>query len=393
MKRGRSEIKKLYITYSAIALLLLQTALSGAIPRNVKLELDSRFIPAYRTGNLETVVFSGALIANQVGGALYGEIDTYLEEQNIGSLGSVLARARFTLLTQNRAVKPEATAKELLLTVPHFQNEVQQVIDGELRPLIMQDEAEPPATLKDLEEALWNVHIYKNDLTNLDRTAILAAQTVRTVLLSGQVKPIDRDKLSFDFVSARNQVIDENENRLDHEMALRVTRVRLAKNVLDTSAELDQRLQAAFAMDQDLKIIRDFVEHQRKGLFPRVPTPNLDLIEQTVVSAERENQQLFMTANQFFTGLHWWIRGRYGKGVAANGLLKGEHVKQNPAAGFALSMPRNRTLPTDPFAEDNSERSPYVARRHENTWSWENGGISMMHGEEIAIVAESDYFY
>ena len=100
-----------------------------------------------------------------------------------------------------------------------------------------------------------------------------------------------------------------------------------------------------------------------------------------------------MTANQFFTGLHWWIRGRYGKGVAANGLLKGEHVKQNPAAGFALSMPRNRTLPTDPFAEDNSERSPYVARRHENTWSWENGGISMMHGEEIDIVAESDYFY
>ena len=86
-------MKKLYITYSAIALLLLQTALSGAIPRNVKLELDSRLIPAYRTGNLETVVFSGALIANQVGGALYGEIDTYLEEQNIGSLGSVLARA------------------------------------------------------------------------------------------------------------------------------------------------------------------------------------------------------------------------------------------------------------------------------------------------------------
>lgn len=386
-------MRKLVLMYSAVALLLLQTALFGAIPRNVKLELDNRLIPAYRTGDLETVVFSGALLANQVGGPLYGEIDTYLKEQNIGSLGSVLARARFTLLTQNRAVKPEATAKELLLTVPHFQNEVQQIIDGELRPPIMQAEAESPATLKDLEEALWTVHIYKNDLTNLDRTAVLAAQTVRAVLLSGQVKSVDRDKLSFDFVSARNQVIDENENRLHHEMALRVARVRLAKNLLDNSAELDQRLQAAFAMDQDLKIIRDFVEQQRKGLFPRVPIPNLDLIEQTVVSAERENQELFTTADQFFTGLHWWIRGRYGKGIAANGLLKGEYVKKNPAAGFALSMPRDRTLPTDPFAEDNSERSPYVARRHENTWSWENGGISMKYGEKVEIVAESDYFY
>ena len=386
-------MKKFVLMYSPVALLLIQTALLGAIPRDVKLELDNRLIPAYRTGNLETVVFSGALIANQVGGPLYGEIDTYLKEQNIGSLGSVLARARFTLLTQNRAVKPEATAKELLLTVPHFQNEVQQIIDGELRPPIMQAEAESPATLKDLEEALWTVHIYKNDLTNLDRTAVLAAQTVRAVLLSGQIKPIDRDKLSFDFVSARNQVIDENESRLNHELALRVARVHLAKNVLDNSAKLDQRLQAAFAMDQDLKIIRDFVEQQRKGLFPRVPPPNLDLIEQTVVSAERANQELFITANQFFTGLHWWIRGRYGKGIAANGLLKGEYVKKNPAAGFALSMPRNPALPTDPFAKDNSERSPYVARRHENTWSWENGGIKMKYSKEIDIVAESDYFY
>ena len=37
---------------------------------------------------------------------------------------------------------------------------------------------------RNLEEALWTIHIYKNDLTNLDRTAILAAQTVRTVLLT-----------------------------------------------------------------------------------------------------------------------------------------------------------------------------------------------------------------
>lgn len=386
-------MKKCFFAVCLAILLGTQGTLSAAIPRNVKLELDNRLIPAYRTGHLETVVFSGAAIANQVGGTLYDEIDEYLAGNNIESLGVILARSRFTLLTQNKAVKPEATTKELLLTVPHFQQEVQQVIDGELRPEIMQENAEAPKTLQAFNDTLWTIHIYKNDLSNLDRTAVLAAQTVQAVLLAGKVKPIDRDKLSFDFVAARNQIVSENENRLNHEMALRVARVQLAQEVLDTSGELDQRLLAAFSMDQDLKIIRDFLGQQRKGLFRSVPSPNLDFIERVVITAKQANQELFATADQLFTGIHWWIRGRYGKGVAANGLLKGAHVKKTPAAGFALNMPRNRPIATNPFSKDNSEYSPYVARRHENTWSWENGGISLAIGTDIEIVAESDYFY
>jgi len=34
-----------------------------------------------------------------------------------------------------------------------------------------------------------------------------------------------------------------------------------------------------------------------------------------------------------------------------------------------------------------------VARRHENTWAWENGGISMKHEKTVKITAVSDYFY
>ena len=82
-----------------------QVAVQAAIPRDVKLEIDRRLIPAYRTGNLETVVFSGALIANQVGGALVDEIDAYLSDQSIEPLGAILARSRFSLLTQSKKVE------------------------------------------------------------------------------------------------------------------------------------------------------------------------------------------------------------------------------------------------------------------------------------------------
>ena len=379
----------------AISLLMFgwQVAVQAAIPRDVKLEIDRRLIPAYRTGNLETVVFSGALIANQVGGALVDEIDAYLSDQSIEPLGAILARSRFSLLTQSKKVESQATVKELLLTVPYFQKQVQEVIAGELRPAIMKEGAEPPETLQGLKDALWTIHIYKNDLNNLDRTASLAALTVQTVLNSGKVRPVDREKLSYDFVASREQIIEENENRLNFETALRMLRVRLANKILEESDALDQKLLAAFALDQDFKIINDFVEQQRRGLFRSIQTPDLDFIQDTVVLAKQNHPRVFQDADLLFTGIHWWTRGRFGKGVAANGLLKGTHVKRNPAAGFPLHMPRDIPKATDPFAIDSSEPSPYVARRHEHTWSWENGGISLRYHAEVEIVAESDYFY
>ena len=121
-----------------LALLIDLTAvrqIQAAIPRNVKVELDQRLIPAYRTGNLDIVVFSGAMIVNQVGGTVKAEIDEYLAGQGIEALGVVLARSRFSLLAQNRVVQPAVTKKELLITVPHFQAEVEKVISGELRPV------------------------------------------------------------------------------------------------------------------------------------------------------------------------------------------------------------------------------------------------------------------
>ncbi|MBA62251.1 MAG: hypothetical protein CMJ76_07780 [Planctomycetaceae bacterium] len=377
----------------AVLLFGIQLSLQAAIPRNVKIELDNRFIPAYRTGQLETVILSGSLIANKVSGPLIGEIDIYLGEQNIESLGVILARSRFMLLTQGRQLPPPATVKELILTVPHFQKQVQEVITGTLRPAIMQEGMELPVTLKDFEEALFKVHIYKNDLINLDRTSLLASQAVEYALRTGKVKPVDQEKLSFNFVEARQQIIAENENRVGFELTLRVDRVRLAKRIIEESDELDQLLLAAFAMDQDLKIINDFVQQQRQGLFQSIEAPDIDQINRTGEQAQQNAPRLFREAEMLFTGIHWWIRGRYGKGVAANGLLKGAYVKKNSAAGFALNMPRNRVVATDPFANGGSEESPYVARRHENTWAWENGGIFLKEYKKVKIIAESDYFY
>ena len=385
-------MRRSMITFAAL-LFGFQVTSQAAIPRDVKLEVDNRLIPAYRTGNLETVIFSGALIANKISGSLIEEIDVYLDKQNIESLGAILARSRFTLLTQGQQLKPQATGKELILTVPYFQGQVQEIITGALRPTIMREGVKFPSALKEFEESLLKIHIYKNDLLNLDRTSLLAAQAVANALRTGNVKPVDRGRLSFNFLEAREQILAENKRRVEVELALRVARVRLAKRIIDETNDLQQQLLAVFAMDQDLKIINDFVEQQRQGLFQLIDEPDIDQINRTVKEAQQKAPRLFRDAERLFTGIHWWIRGRYGKGSVANGLLKGAYVKNNPAAGFALNMPRNRPLATDPFKNEASQGSPYVARRHENTWAWENGGISMKYEKTVKITAVSDYFY
>ena len=369
--------------------------IQAAIPRNVKVELDQRLIPAYRTGNLEIVVFSGAIIVNQVGGTVNAEIDEYLATQGIEALGVVLASSRFSLLVQNKVVKPAATKKELLITVPHFQAEVEKVISGELRPAIMKavdGAAIKPTEFVEFERALWDLHVYKNDLVNLGRTAEMAGRTAQLVLQNARLNAVERKTLSFDFQAVRQIIEAEAEKRLTREMSLRERRIELALGILGDSKSLKARLQAAFAMDQDVKIIRAFVEQQRKGNFAGVPVPKLGELEGSVAIARDTHRELFRSADQLYTGLHWWLRGRYGKGIAANGLLKGEHVKKVPASGFALRMPRDRARASDPFAVENELASPYVGRRHEYIWSWENGGIIMEYGTR-SVVAKSKYFY
>jgi hypothetical protein len=369
--------------------------IQAAIPRSVKIELDQRLIPAYRTGNLDIVVFSGAMIINKVDGTVNAEIDEYLAGQGIETLGVVLTRSRFSLLVQNKVVKPIATKKELLITVPHFQAEVEKMISGELRPVIMNtvgDAAVHPTNLVEFELALWDLHVYRNDLLNLGRTAEMVGRTAQLVLQNARLSAIERQTLSFDFQAVRQTIEAEVEKRVTRDMALREQRIELALSILGNSISLKERLQAAFAMDQDVKIMHAFVEQQRSGNFAGVPVPKLLELEGPVVIARGAHQELFRYADQLYTGLHWWLRGRYGKGIAANGLLKGAHVKKVPAAGFALSMPRDRAKASNPFSVENELDSPYVGRRHEYIWSWENSGITVKRGMR-AVVAKSKYFY
>ena len=377
-------------------LLLIAVAIprceSASIPRNVTLELEQRLIPANRTGDLRQVIASGSAIVNQVGSPVITEIDAFLASNDLPKLHVLLAESRFTLMMAQQQSIQQPTPREMLFIAPHFQQRVDAVIQGSLRPPIMQPGAKSPTTLAEYKTALWDLHVYRNELANVERISLIFGRTIQSIIDQGKQPAAQKNLISFDFEAANQRILLENKLRFETELHLRESRIHLAGGIIRTENSMQQKLTAAFAMDQDIKLIQEYGKRQLAGEHRDIILPELAPLKQTFTESQRTDPLLFKKAEHLFTGIHWWMRGRYGKGIAANGLLKGSHVKEKPQLGFAIQMPRETPIAKNPFATTGQDAAPYVARRHDHIWSWENGGISY-EKSTVNVVAQSKYFH
>ena len=365
---------------------------SARIPRNVTLELEQRLIPANRTGDLRQVIASGSAIVNQVGDPVITEIDAFLASEDLPRLYVLLAESRFTLMMAQQQNIRQPTPKEMIFIAPHFQQRVDAIIQGSLRPPIMQQGAQSPTTLAEYKTALWDLHVYRNELANVERINLIFGRTIQSIIEQEKQPPAQKNLISLDFEAAHQRILRENKIRFETELHLRESRIHLASSIIGTENSLQRKLAVAFAMDQDIKLIEEYGKRQLAGEHHNVVLPELAPLKQTFTESQQTDPLLFKKAEHLYTGIHWWMRGRYGKGIAANGLLKGAHVKEKPQLGFAIQMPRETPVAQNPFATTGQDAAPYVARRHDHIWSWENGGISY-EKSSVSVVAQSKYFH
>jgi hypothetical protein len=162
-------------------------------------------------------------------------------------------------------------------------------------------------------------------------------------------------------------------------MELRLQRLQFAHCTLADSEDLRQRIFAAYAVDFDGQVLSAFLQQARKsqaqGGFalsrPRLRDDRLPAKVQKLAESGRDLAgDLVEKSRLFFDGLHWWMRGRYGRGTEGNGLLKSPEALNSPLAQMALFMPTEPPQPIDPFA-DGDLRTPEVDRRHYYTWATE----------------------
>ncbi len=139
--------------------------------------------------------------------------------------------------------------------------------------------------------------------------------------------------------------------------------------MLTESKDVAERLLAALALDMDGEILPVLLA--KDATFPATQTQTVkDTISHARTVVGREYLQ---KSRWLFTGLHWWVRGRYGLGTSGEGLMKDPAAVKSPDAMFGLLMPISQPIPTPPGA---GEPVPLVDRRHYYLWQFETRQVA-----------------
>ncbi|HQR08104.1 MAG TPA: hypothetical protein PLN21_14845 [Gemmatales bacterium] len=227
-----------------------------------------------------------------------------------------------------------------------------------------------PATLDDFEKLFWTMHVFSNQMTSAGRFLDYAQTLLPT---AKKFKPKKNDNtdvtvLQTDWAGIKTEIADLWQRFAERDRDLRVARLNLADKVMTESNDLTERLMAALQLDLDGDLLPQLLAKDKT--FPEYQTRK---VKETVEHARTMAGRDFIQKSRWlFTGLHWWIRGRYGMGTAADGLLKDPAAIKSHQVMFGLIMPVRTPIPTAPTAD---EPVPFVDRRHHYLWQFETRQI------------------
>ena len=336
--------------------------------------LKNELLPAYDGGNpLELIRVISEQIFRQ-SDQQTAALNQALAEQGAPSLGRMLTDARMNLARLNVKSAPEMTLPEMVLILGELERQVNELIATAKKVELFADPLPSPASLTGYRDLLWSAHVQNNELINAAFLTAQARSLLQSPLIPKVKNPTPAQKAAFsiDFAKLQADIQTLHRDLNERTIELRVNRVVFALNLLESSTDLTQRFLAAYAVGIDGELLhagfKNFTgQFQREKL--RSPTLVTEL-RSNVDHGKELAGDLIKKSELLFTGLHWWRRGRYGRGPEGNGLLKSAAALANPNAQIALFMPRVSPVPTDPAK--GGKQSPDHDRRHHWTWAWED---------------------
>ena len=341
--------------------------------------IDERLLPAYAMGQAPSVVLLIRETLPKTSAALREAIDRELAERKSPPLERLLTDARLSVLRSGAAnVVPPPSAQEKPLLTQELRRQVDELLADARSQPIFADPLPHPKTLREARDVLWSAHILNNTLRN---AAYLATQAEALTAAAPAVRPkLDRKGTApqaasaTPFAEARETVVRMYRELDERAFEMRLRRIAIALQTLETSADIGERFLAAYAISVDGEQLQMQLKAPRSQPYER-PALNAPELPARVKSQIERSQMLagdlILKARQLFAGLHWWRRGRYGRGPEHFGLVKFAAALNNPAVNIALVMPLEAPTPADPAMTD-GPASPDYDRRHHAWWSWEN---------------------
>lgn len=360
-------------------------ALPPALQRRLELEL----LPAVDADDAPLTLSVARELARRLTAAQLDSIDARLADAGRPSLARLLTDARLRLIVEGRSGaddRPEG--KELLFALRglrQWTDELLALQDGD--DSSREPSADDSLDLDAYERRLWDLHVLDNRVQSglfAARQGVRWMEQKRTIA-TRSLQAEDQELLSVDFADVERRLVAlrrELEARAD---VLRIRRLDAAVRLLEGSKRAQERIPAAFVVDSDGPTLVERYAAEPPGgpaeaiaapatLDPAalrrrdLTRPELGVVVRRMVERGRAaaGDDLLAKSRLFYVGLHWWLRGRYGRGVEARGLLKPAAALQSADAMFALYMPAEPPRPADPFASDAA--SPEIDRRHHYLW-------------------------
>ena len=305
----------------------------------------------------------------------FAAADRHVAEQRLGYLSEHYANilvelARFSSLPKSL----KWSVKEARLLTSIYEQQIQRLLADIEKVEFMATRLVAPSRYPDYVSLFWNIHVMRNRVKHVQ----LMTQVCRQ-----QPKKI-RNRRGEEFGMPRDY--DELQTRLtrlakevhEREIELRIYRMEDSAIRLKESNSAKEKLEAGFAIGHDLTAINEFFSSVSTEAIGRENLKDESVkksVDQSLAMAKTYGAEQIQKGTKLMVGLHWWLRGRYGHGATANGLLKPENAMKSEQAMFALIMPTK-------FYEPEKPRQPYYGshptyeRRHYFHWILEKREVT-----------------
>lgn len=370
----------------------------GDLPRKMKQALDNKIFPLLKLGADGYFYNEFGRILSKATPEQAEEIDRYAKSLQLESPLDKFVEVKLKRIEQGiDAVGAKMKLSEAVFLIGGINKRLKEFIATANAHPFMQDPVEVSENWKDARDQFWDAHVVKNEFLN--NSVILAfgdgiLEPVKTAAKNSK----DEHTLNTlgEFANLSDSFGETYQDLDERTSEARLIRFeRSAETILEDNS-FEDKFVAAMSLQIDAESLIPYL--QKNLILNRPRLKQQGLANQLTVKMHEllaAEPTIIEKSHLLRTGLHWWLRGRYGHGVEHGGLMKSKSIFLLPknvrrltgAANSlmnyemlnALYMPRKRPKPEfeltllKPAAA--GDRSPLYSRRHYYTWAIEKRPI------------------
>jgi len=313
-------------------------------------------LTAHERGDPVALIESLSPLVARVDDKKMKAVDDWLARRGSPPASEILADARVALAQQSFAAKlPKPGVRESLLVMKSIEQQVQTILQMKQDHPAMAEPLVAPETSAGFETRLWEMHVLHSRLAVAGGLAEYMGTLARVfpraqlAMLAEGERPLIEGQPAALQARVKQEIADLEER----EVELRIHRLSFARHALEDMKLTPDRVLAAFSADFDGRLVAQFFERAKKSQQALAREILRDPATPARAAAEHRRARelagdLTVKANLLFEGMHWWMRGRYGRGPEVGGLAKSEWATRTPQGQFGLYMPIDTPSPTDP---------------------------------------------